>query len=52
MIHQFVAFLFWNLHFWIIFFYTNWWINMVLCITCTMCYGYYSLDHHVCAWMV
>ena len=34
-----------------LFFYTNWWINMVLCI-CTMCYCYYPLDHHVSAWMV
>ena len=25
-------------------FYTNRWINMVLC-TCTMCYFYYPLDH-------
>ena len=33
------------------FFYTNWWINMVLC-TCTMCYYYYPLDHHVSASMV
>ena len=33
------------------FFYTNWWINMVLC-TCTMCYCYYPLDHHVSTWMV
>ena len=24
---------------------------MVLC-TCTMCYCYYPLDHHVSAWMI
>ena len=47
---NFVSFLFWNLHFWIIFC-TNWWISMVLC-TCTMCYYYYPLDHHASASMV
>ena len=31
--------------------YTNWWIDMVLC-TCTICYYYYPLDHHIFASIV
>ena len=35
MIHQFVSFLFWNLHFWIIFFTQIWCSVLALCVTVT-----------------